>query len=74
MQEFSPQTYDTIINLLSSAMAGLAVFLLGLFMGWLFWRDHGRRTLRRVGYEDILDDSKSAETTDYDLERQPEKD
>lgn len=45
MHEFSTQTYDTIINLLSSALGGLTMFLLGLFTGWLLWRNTGRKAL-----------------------------
>ncbi|MEM1296664.1 MAG: hypothetical protein AAGH89_14950 [Verrucomicrobiota bacterium] len=72
MHEFSPQTYDAIINLLSSALAGLAVFLLGLFMGWLFWRDHGRRSLRRVEFGEMTNDGDVLSEFDSDVD--PEND
>ncbi len=68
MHEFSAQTYDTIVNLLSSALAGLAVFLLGLFMGWIFWKDHGRRVLRRVEHGQFGDDPDADLLSDFDSE------
>lgn len=48
MDRLSAQTYDTLVNFLSSALAGLIMFVLGLATGWLLWRNFGRRLLQEA--------------------------
>lgn len=41
--EMDAATYDLVVRLVGSAAAGLVLFLLGLFVGWIAWRDSKHR-------------------------------
>jgi len=37
--EMDAATYDLVVRLVGSAIAGLILFLVGLFIGWIAWKD-----------------------------------
>lgn len=42
MDQLDASTYDWLITIASSAISGLAMFMAGLFLGWVCWANSRR--------------------------------
>ncbi len=63
--EMDAATYDLVVRLVGSAAAGLILFLIGLFIGWIAWRDSKRRA------DDIKREDHTRESNLTEVVREP---
>ncbi len=58
-------TYDLVVRIAASAIAGLLLFLVGRFVGWIMWRDSKRQA------QDILREDSTRQQNLSEVVREP---